>query len=75
VSSNLSEFIVWGILEKPTSIKTKSAIRTGRDWRAINVAKISKAGRKSVLRAGIIDVHAFEPVLGHSNSPPMVPLT
>ena len=60
-----------------TATMSQSTLRTGRDGRTINTAKIGKTAgktsKRSAPRATAPD--AFKPVLGHSNPTPMVPLS
>ena len=60
-----------------TATMSQSTLRTGRDGRTINTAKIGKTAgktsKRSAPRAAAPD--AFKPVLGHSNPAPMVPLS
>ena len=81
----VSEFLVRKLQGKSTSIKSKSPTRTGRDGRTINTARIGK-GRAAAPRAKAAGGSrpaaparaakpAFTPVLGHSNPPPMMPLS
>ena len=73
----VSEFLVRTHRRKSTSIESKSSRRKGRDGRTIKTAKIGKRKPKQTRKRkyGGIAKDAYTPVLGHSNPPPMVPLS